>query len=389
MKICLVTSSYPLNHQNSEVPWLRQAVNLVNEEKDIEVIVFAAAFKGLQDHEIDGIPVKRFRYFFSRYESLTHEDGAAHKIQSRWYRLLAIPYIICGSIQLAAFNRREKFDILHVHWPFPHAILAFFAQIFHPAKIVLNYHGTTLILIKRYPFVRYFQRFFIKHADEIISNSRYTDSIMGEIENRASKIIPYGTTVRQTTQSVSKEPYHIISVGRLIERKGFPYLIRAMPEIVEKWPQARLTIVGGGGQLKTLQQLISDLEMAQHVHLSGNISSAELKKIYDKGSIFVLPSIFDANGETEGLGVVLIEAVVNGCALIGSNIGGIPDVVIHEQTGLLVDPNRPAAIAKAVDRYFSDAAFKATMVKQGQRHVQENFSWKRVTEQLCHVYRHL
>lgn len=387
MKVCFVTSVYPRNPADSEVPWLRKTVGLLKDQ-DVEVSIFAPSYQGLPDHEIDGVSVKRFRYAPKNLETLTHDEGAPNKIQKFHYKLLSITYILSGIFNLMIHHRREKFDILHIHWPFPHGLFGLAAKILCPAKIVLSFYGAELLLINKYPFVRPFLKFFIKRADAIVAISSYTASKVTDIQPCDFTLIPYGAAAVEVTNEVKTDPHHLFSVGRAVERKGFPYLIKAMPIIRQKWPNAHLTIAGGGGGtiLEDLRQLAHGLGAESYVNITGKVTSEKLQEIFIAGSLFVLPAIIDSRGDTEGLGVVLIEAIDNNCVIIGTNVGGIPDICVHEKSGLLVPEKDPEAIAAAADRLFSDNELQQKLRIGSRKHVADNFSWESVVAKLNKVY---
>ncbi len=125
-------------------------------------------------------------------------------------------------------------------------------------------------------------------------------------------------------------------MGYLIERKGFEYLIRAMPHVLEEHANARLKIVGSGPMESELKELIYELELGDEVEIVKNVSDDELLIAYNSSDLFVLPSIVDSQGNTEGLGVVLLEAMACRLPVIGSDVGGIPDIIQDGNTGILV-----------------------------------------------------
>jgi glycosyltransferase involved in cell wall biosynthesis len=104
---------------------------------------------------------------------------------------------------------------------------------------------------------------------------------------------------------------------------------------------------------------------------------------------FVLPAVRDSKGDVEGLGVVLIEALLHGKPVIASASGGIVDIVRHEETGLLVEPGDPRALANAIERYADDPALAARLAAAGRAHVLEEFSWETIIDRLEGVYREL
>ena len=127
LKIAVLGSTYARFHADSQVPWLRESVNRLA-QRGHDVTVIAPSFEGLPSHEIDGIPVRRFRYAPWRIESLTHDQGAPNKLHNPFYNLLAIPYILAGIVSVAVWTMRERYDVIHVHWPFPHGLFAVIPQ---------------------------------------------------------------------------------------------------------------------------------------------------------------------------------------------------------------------------------------------------------------------
>lgn len=386
MKICFIGSVYPRSHEDSEVPWLRKTVNLLREAGH-EIVIYVPSFLGLKSHEIDGCRVKRFRYFLAPFETLTHDEGAPNKIHKFHYKIIMLFYFFFGTIGLMRFHRKERFDVLHVHWPAPHALFAFFASLVCKTKIVLNFYTASLMLVKRFPFVKYLLRFFIKRAAGIIAISTFTKNLVKDIYDCPITIIPYGTTISPKEKLPAFKPNHrILSVGRIIERKGFAYLINAMLKILEEWPDAELTIAGGGPLQQRLIDLSKYLKIDKQVSLPGKIPQETLESLFTECNIFVLPSIVDSKGDTEGLGVVLIEAMTYGKPVIGTDIGGITDIIIHNKTGLLVPQRDPDAIAEAVSTIFSNQDDTQKLAQQGYAHVQSNFSWTSVISKFNGVY---
>jgi hypothetical protein len=121
---------YPRFHDDSEVPWLRASVRELV-KRGCRVTVVAPSHKGLKSHSIDGVRINRFRYAPKAWETLTHDEGAPSKMaRNPFLQLLAVPYIISGSIKTLSLCLKHKPDILHVHWPYQHAFMAGFATFF-------------------------------------------------------------------------------------------------------------------------------------------------------------------------------------------------------------------------------------------------------------------
>ncbi|SVD71723.1 uncharacterized protein METZ01_LOCUS424577, partial [marine metagenome] len=176
MRVCFVVSTFPRFTGDPEVPWLLETVRRLR-AKGIEVEIFASSYEGMEPHLLEGIPVHRFRYFFRRWEYLTHNEGATNKVQrSSLYKLLTLPYILLGALSMLRFCRGRKFDVFQAHWPFPHALFAWIGARRHGARLALRFYGAELVLAEKLPFVRSFIRAFMKRADTVDAISTYTAS---------------------------------------------------------------------------------------------------------------------------------------------------------------------------------------------------------------------
>ncbi|HKW41273.1 MAG TPA: glycosyltransferase, partial [Gemmatimonadales bacterium] len=136
-----------------------------------------------------------------------------------------------------------------------------------------------------------------------------------------------------------------------------------------------LDIVGEGPERAPLQTQIREAGLVDRVVLRGRVSGVELGDAYAAADVLALPSILDSRSDTEGLGVVLLEAMSYGVPVIGSRVGGIPDIIVDGETGLLVAPGDPAALAAALQRLAEDRGLAARLGAAGRAHVRAHFSW--------------
>jgi len=175
----------------------------------------------------------------------------------------------------------------------------------------------------------------------------------------------------------------ILFVGRLVERKGVEYLIKSLPEI--KTLKFHLMIAGDGWLYDDLKKLTNSLCLQDKVTFFGAPSHEELGKLHDISDVFVCPSIIDSKGETEGLGVVIPEAMESGLPVIATSVGGIVDILKNEVNGLLVEQKNPKAIAKAIERIFSDEDLKKKMIENSKKTVNE-FSPETIAEKNFKIF---
>jgi len=169
----------------------------------------------------------------------------------------------------------------------------------------------------------------------------------------------------------------IISVGRLVHRKGQDRLVEAMAEIVKKVPQAALVFVGEGPHRKELDRLVSLHNLHNHVIFIGRINYQDLPQYISMGDVFAMPSRSRLMGlEVEGLGIVYLEASACGLPVIGGVSGGAPDAVIDGVTGYVVDGNDLSAIAERAIKLLQSPDTRREMGRAGRAWVIENWRWE-------------
>lgn len=166
----------------------------------------------------------------------------------------------------------------------------------------------------------------------------------------------------------------IVSVGRLVPRKGQDELVRALPEILKSHPNAHLLFVGTGSYRKVLDNLIADRSLQKHVTFTGRVQYEDLTKYICVGDIFAMPSRSRMAGlEVEGLGIVYLEASSCGLPVLGGDSGGAPDAVLPGVTGLVVNGRDTAAVAKgAIKLLESD---RKAMGQAGRKWALDTWDW--------------
>ena len=398
-KVLVIGSVYPRFHEDAEVPWLRTSIAHLK-KAGLDIQVLDPSYKGLKSHEIDGVKVNRFRYAPASWEFLTHEEGAPSKMANKpWLQLLAIPYIISGFFKCIKICRKFKPDIIHAHWPFPHAYIALGAAKLFKIPLVLNFHGAELLLIRKKKWVRPLLKFAISQAQAVFANSSFTAGKIKALRNVNVEWSPYGTTL-ESAHCLPRESgdlpsphaingkFKILFVGRHIERKGICYLIEAAKYLPRD--QFEIRIVGVGDLTEQLKEQAAHASAdSAEIIFTGKLSPEALANEYKTANVFTLPAIVDSKGDTEGLGVVLIEAMELGLPIVASNVGGIPDVVVDGESGILVPEKDPQALANAYKRLAADPELVKQLLAGSQKRIAECFTWDGIIERQIAVYNKL
>lgn len=173
----------------------------------------------------------------------------------------------------------------------------------------------------------------------------------------------------------------IVSVGRLVHRKGQDTLVEALPEIVSAFPDAHLLFVGVGPHLEYIHKRAIQLNVLQHISFVGRVQYSELPRFITVGEIFAMPSRSRLAGlEVEGLGIVYLEASACELPVIGGLSGGAPDAVLEGETGFAVDGLNPSAVAAGVIRLLEDPELAKAMGKRGRQWIIDEWEWRHWSE---------
>jgi phosphatidylinositol alpha-1,6-mannosyltransferase len=170
----------------------------------------------------------------------------------------------------------------------------------------------------------------------------------------------------------------IVSVGRLVHRKGQDRLVEAMPLVLKEIPEAHLIFIGEGPHRKKLDELVKKLKLENHVTFIGRIQYSDLPRHISLGDIFAMPSRSRLFGlEVEGLGIVYLEASACGLPVVGGNSGGAPDAVKEGITGFVVDGNNLPEIADRIITLLKDDELRNQMGNAGRSWAMEEWQWTR------------
>lgn len=278
---------------------------------------------------------------------------------------------------------REKFDVIHMHEPLTPVL---------PAMVLLNSHSTNVGTFHAqgesnalYATLKPYLTFLLSKLDLRIAVSEPARDFVSTYFDGDYKIIPNGIDINRFGKH--HEPMRlardsgprILFVGRYEEpRKGFKYLLRAMPMIRQQFPDARLTVVGAGRPEK-FDDLISKYGI-WGVDFVGTISAEQLPRYYASCDIFCAPSI-----ERESFGIVLLEAMASGKPVVASNIPGYASVMRDGREGLLVPPRDPAGLALAIVRMLSNTDLMQQFAERGMKTATQ-YAWPNVAKQVLETY---
>lgn len=210
-------------------------------------------------------------------------------------------------------------------------------------------------------------------------NKRYLDTLLRTHGQVGSVVRLYnGVDLHQLRQlastSVAREPDLIVGVGRLVAKKGFTHLIEACRILHARGRSVRCMILGDGEERQALSEQVARAGLGDVVQLIGARPRADVVELIRRGAAFVLPCVVDAEGDRDGLPTVLLESMALGTPVISTTIAGIPEIVDHLSTGLLVPERDPAALADAIDGLLASPALQQKLRNAALVRVQQRFN---------------
>lgn len=325
--------------------------------------------KGKIQQDIPGVKISVFP-FWPR-NRIPNLGTRFQKLGERWSMgLLAFSYVL-----------KERYDIFHIHKPFD-LPLGWGVKKRVGSKLVLGSHGTDF-----FPG----DRIFAQAVDRIVSCSEFNARQIQERYGIRPEVIYNGIdpevfrplpSDRELWQRFGIQPGDkvIVFAGRLIGLKGVGNLLRAMARLDKKcsW---RLILIGEGEARPNLEKLVRELGIQARVIFCGYISNHELPRYYSIADLAVFPSLAD-----ETFGVAICEAMACGRAVISTRVGGIPELVMDGESGILVEPKNWEDLAHRISQVLMDDPQRSRLGGRALERVRQHFTWEKVAERLRKTY---
>ncbi len=315
----------------------------------------------------------------SQKERLTGEVIAALSEWGRRPDFLRLYQAVHVGVRL----RQMRIDHVHAHFAGMAARTAFWIQKFFGISFSFTGHANDIFAPRNFEIGL---RSLVDAARVIITETDFAEKFLRErFPEHADRIhrIYNGLTIAgfRRANFSSASPL-IVAVGRLIDKKRFADLIRACRLLMERGRSFRCEIIGEGPLEKELHQQIHDLDLQNYVKLLGPKPQHEIAEHLAMGTVFVLPSVIDASGGMDNLPTVIMEAMATGLPVISTPIGGIPEMVVQNETGMLVPAGDSSALASAIERVIADLSLARRLGENGYKRANELFSIEKNVREL-------
>jgi len=285
-------------------------------------------------------------------------------------------------------------DVVHVHFGTLAAKIvnaAEYLERFPP--VVTTWHGYDATAMPRQLGADIYKDLFSSRALHTVGSQFMRDRV-ASLGARSSSLtlIPMGIDLRRFRYRPPSVPssnhLKVVSVGRLDEMKGHSYLIQACALLRRQGKPLTLRIIGDGPLRSTLEQLVSDLGISDTVRLLGSLPADDVARELESADIFALTGIEAKTGKVEAQGVVFAEAQAVGLPIIASNIGGVPDSILPQESGILTPPGDSPSIAKALEYFIDNPEKLKDFGQKGRQFVEKHFTIDSMLSDLENVLAH-
>ena len=403
MKICLLTHTYPCFPNDTTAPFVESTAETL-QKHGVEVTVLTPDTPKFTrtpaDHSVN---LKTYRYFFPRcFQLLGYSNTLVNDCDLKRYVYLLAPFMFLSAIfHLFRLHRKHGFDVIHAQWLLPNGFIGAVLCKVYKLPLVITMQGSDMFVAKQNPFFKWLATWTLKQIAMVTS---VTPTFLPElaalgVPDAKCCLIPNGvdpeafppashkqlTTLRKAL-SIPADDLIVFALGRIVLKKGFDFLIQALPLVCKEVPNITFIIGGDGTDLDRLKTLAKDLCVSYRVRLPGTINRTDVPAYFHLCDVFTLPAVFDPKGNVDGCPNVILEAMACGKPVVASNISGIPGIVKNGETGMLVKEKNVGELAAALVHLLTDTEKREEFGRAGRERILNELTWDKIIAQFKDVY---
>ncbi|WP_051361931.1 glycosyltransferase family 4 protein [Solimonas soli] len=379
-RLLVLASTYPRWPNDAEPGFVHELAKRLTMQFDV-LVLCPHAPGALKSEHMDGVEVLRYRYAPCHLETLVNDGGIVTNLKRAKWKFLLVPgFVFAQAWQAWRLTRARGIDVIHAHWLLPQGLIAAIVR----TPFVVTSHGADLYALSG-KFLDTLKRFVLRRAvAATVVSSAMSDALRGiGVQMDKVSVLSMGVDVEgrfTVGGGQSRSSDEILFVGRLVEKKGLSYLLRALPIVLHEKPFAHLTIAGFGPEEEQLKSLAESLGISERVHFLGALPQADLPALYRRAAVFVAPFVRASSGDQEGLPVALMEAIACGCPVLVGDVAGLSDLLGEHRREVLFDPRDTRALAKRLVDMLSNPKTHRTRALAMRDDVRKRFNWDQIAQ---------
>ncbi|HET6266882.1 MAG TPA: glycosyltransferase [Acidobacteriota bacterium] len=392
MKILVLTTSYPRFEGDTAAPFIASmAEGIAKLGHTVEVVL--PWHPKLGDETRNGVKLHPYHVPGDRQEPIWgYAQSMDSDVKLKRKTLAITPFALSATLRMARrVLGQQKFDLIHAQWVLPNGLPA--ARLSRKLQLPLcvSLHGSDM-------FVARTNRFFGEAASAVFRQASAVTACSPDLQEQAQALgarnptlLPYGVDADHFSPGRASERrrHCIVSVGRLVHKKGFFQLIEAFAQLLKYYADSTLVIAGAGPLMPSLRERAAALGVEGSVTFSGNVERDALPGLYRSAELVAVPSITDEFGNRDGLPNVFLEALSCGTAVVASDIPGVKSL-IHGQTAARIVPSGDVrALAAALGELMRDTECSNLLRTEARELATTTLTWERRSRELETIYRGL
>jgi glycosyltransferase involved in cell wall biosynthesis len=381
LPVLFIAHAYP-RHLGDPVGSFVHNLAVALRDEGIDVTVVAPGAPGVPSFErLDGIAVHRFRYAPRRWETLAYTGTMSAQVQGGLAgKLVLASFLAAGLLAARRVRARQRSAVVHAHWWFPGGLVARVLRGATRTPYLLTLHGSDIRLALGSPIARRLFGAVARRSAAVTAVSSWLARGARELAPETPvAVAPMPVLTDLFFPAEPRDRQRLLFIGKLSPQKGLDRLLRAMAAMRQP---ATLTVVGAGRVDDAhLRALADTLGLGDRIEWLPILSQDALAAQYRRAAIHVIPAL------DEGLGLTAAESLLSETPVVAFESGGVPDVVLHERTGLLVPPGDEPALAAALDVLLADDARRAELGRAGREHALATFGPRAVARGYARRYR--
>jgi len=382
--LLVLSSTYPRWRGDTEPGFVHELARRLVDRFDVTVITPHAAGAARRE-KMDGVFVRRFRYAPVRLETLVHHGGMLTNVRRSPWKWLLVPWFLLGQgMALLGVLRCWRPEVVHAHWFLPQGWLA--ACMVGKVPLLVTSHGADLFGLRGRIAARMRRHVIHRAAALSVVSEAMRRRVLEEVPGVCARVMPMGVDCegRFFPDTSMRDIDTLLFVGRLVEKKGLRHLIAAMPAILESRLGVTLDVIGSGPCRAELDGQVAALGLQEHVRFLGGLAQDDLPRHYRRATLLVAPFVEADNGDQEGLGLVVAEAMACMCPVLVGDVAAVQDLV-SEATGVRVDASNRDVLASAIVSLLQDPSRRDRLARQACRHVLQNYAWSGVADRYAQL----
>ena len=410
LKILVITSTFPVNEDDKVPTFVRDQIRALkarDNSLEISVLIPHNSYSTnpaslIEESTHDEI---RYHYFWpTRFEKLTGR-GILPALKENPLRYLLIPFFLFGQGRaLEKQIRKNKPDVLYAHWFVPQALVAVRLSRKYKIPLLFTTHASDVSILSKIPFGKHLVSWGCDHSVGFTAVSERTSLKLTSFFDKETwenkyrhklEVIPMGVSTEISRIDVSAvreiliklgintEKKMVLCLGRLVEKKGFKYAIAGFEKLpIETRANLQLIIAGDGYLLEDLRGQVAKANLVSDVIFTGYVNGRNKNALIESAHTVLIPSIIDSSGDSEGLPVVLMEALAFGKPIIATNVSGAEEILDPVECAL-IEQKSASAISEALIRYAQLGLREYEECSSSARGLAQQFEWAVIGAKHC------